>query len=172
MATTAVPCAVPAAGNSPRSALRTAGPLVALTITGLAGLVYEVVWSRALASLFGSVLTATGTFLALLMGGMSAGSAWGARWARRSRQPLLLFGIVELTVAAMAAASPALLGVAAPLVTAIDSRLPDLLAPMVPAALSVLVLGPVVVLLGSTFPLMVAHIARGEGGGGRHGGLV
>lgn len=163
---------MPASGDSPRSVLRTAGPLVAITLTGLAGLVYEVVWSRALASLFGSVLTATGTFLALLMGGMGAGSAWGARWARRSRRPLLVFGAVELAVAAMAAVSPALLGVAAPLVTAIDSRLPDTLAPVVPAALSVLVLGPVVVLLGSTFPLMVAHVARGGGGAARHGGLV
>ncbi|MGV8041867.1 MAG: fused MFS/spermidine synthase [Thermoanaerobaculaceae bacterium] len=163
---------MPASGDSSRSALQTVGPLVAITLTGLAGLVYEVVWSRALAALFGSVLTATGTFLALLMGGMGAGAVWGARWARRSRRPLLVFGVVELAVAAMAAVSPALLGVAAPLVTAIDSRLPDPLAPVVPAVLSVLVLGPVVVLLGSTFPLMVAHVARGQGGAARHGGLV
>lgn len=145
---------------------------MAIACTGLAGLVYEVAWSRALAALFGSVLTATGTFLALLMGGMGAGSAWGARWARRARRPLLVFGAVELAVAGMAAASPVLLDAAAPLVAALDAHLADALAPLVPAALSVLVLGPVVVLLGATFPLMVAHVARGRGSAGRHGGLV
>ncbi len=168
----AVPCGVPEPADSPRSTLATIGALAAVTCTGLAGLVYEVVWSRALAALFGSVLTATGTFLALLMGGMGAGSAMGARWARRSRRPLLVFGVVELGVAGLAALSPALLTSAVPLVTTLDARLPDALAPLVPALLSVLVLGPGVVLLGSSFPLMVAHVARAGGGAGRHGGLV
>lgn len=143
-----------------------------MVLTGLAALVYEVVWSRALAALFGSVLTATGAFLALLMGGMGLGSAWGSRWASRSRRPLVVFGAVELVVAAMAAASPLLLRWAEPAVVALDSHLPDALAPLIPAALSILILGPVVVLLGTTFPLMVAHVARSHGEAGRHGGLV
>ncbi len=147
-------------------------PLVAVSLTGLAGLVYEVVWSRALAALFGSVLSATGAFLALLMGGMGLGAAWGASRARRSRHPLVVFGVVELAVACLAAISPWLLEAVQPLVLGLDGRLPDALAPLVPAAVSIVVLGPVVFLLGSTYPLVVAHLARSSGAAGRHSGLV
>lgn len=168
----ALPCDVPSASDPFGKRSSIALPLLAVIFTGLAALVYEVVWSRALAALFGSVLTATGAFLALLMGGMGLGSAWGSRWAYRSRRPLMIFGAVELAVAAMAALSPWLLVWAQPAVVAIDAHLPDALAPLVPAVLSILILGPVVVLLGTTFPLMVAHVARGSGEAGRHGGLV
>jgi spermidine synthase len=147
-------------------------PVLAVTLTGLAGLVYEVVWSRALATLFGSVLSATGAFLALLMGGMGLGSAWGARRARRSSQPLVVFGVVELAVACLAAVSPWLLELVQPLVVSLDTQLPDALAPLVPAVVAVLILGPVVFLLGSTYPLVVAHLARSPGAAGRHSGLV
>lgn len=163
---------MPRIGDPLRNHLRIAAPLLAVTLTGLAGLVYEVVWSRALAALFGSVLSATGAFLALLMGGMGLGSAWGARRARRSPQPLVVFGLVELTVACLAAVSPWLLELVQPLVVGLDSRFPDALAPLVPAAVSVVILGPVVFLLGSTYPLVVAHLARSPGAAGRHSGLV
>ena len=82
-------------------------PLSGLFLSGAAGLVYEVVWSRAAATLFGSVLTATGSLLALFMAGLGLGSAIGARWAARVRRPLLAFGAVEVAVGCLAATTPA-----------------------------------------------------------------
>ncbi len=147
-------------------------PFVGLTLSGMAGLVYEVVWSRAVVALFGSVLPATGTLLAIFMAGLGLGSALGARWAARSRRPLLVFGVVEVLVGALALATPVLLRLAAPLVRGLDVHLPDSLALLVPAALSVLVLGPIVVLLGTTFPLFLKHAARSRRDVGRISGRV
>lgn len=135
-------------------------PFVALGLSGMAGLVYEVVWSRATATLFGSVVTATGTLLALFMGGLALGSALGGGWAARVRRPLAAFGLVEMIAGVCALCSPLLLRGAAPLVVRLDVRLPDAVAFLVPAALSALVLGPIVVVLGTTFPLFLAHATQ------------
>ncbi len=136
-------------------------PLVALFLSGAAGLIYEVVWSRAAAALFGSVLTATGSLLALFMAGLGLGASVGARWAERSRRPLLAFGVVEVVVGCLAATTPRLLVAAAPLVERLDSGLPERLAPLVPAAVLLVILGPIVLLLGATFPLFLAHFESG-----------
>lgn len=146
-----------------RSWPQEAVPFVGLAFSGAAGLIYEVVWSRAMAALFGSVVTATGTLLALFMGGMAFGAAFGGRWAGRTRRPLLAFGAVEIAVGVLALATPALLRVALPLVTRIDVLLPESVQFVVPAGLSVVALGPVVVLLGATFPLFLAHVGGGKG---------
>jgi len=147
-------------------------PLLGLFLSGAAGLVYEVVWSRAAATLFGSVLTATGSLLALFMAGLGVGSAIGARWAARVRRPLLAFGVVEVAVGCLAATTPGLLAAAAPVVERLDSGLPDRLAPLVPAALLAVIVGPIVVLLGMTFPLFLAHAETGPAGVARAAGRV
>lgn len=155
-----------------RPSWRAGVPLVALVFSGGAGLTYEVVWSRAMAALFGSVVTATGMLLALFMGGLALGAAVGARWAARLRRPLLGFGIIETVVGLLALGTPILLRHAAPLVVRLDAGLPDALAPLVPAAASVVILGPIVVLMGATFPLFVAHASGGPDRAGADSGLV
>jgi spermidine synthase len=149
-------------GTETRLRLGVVVPFAALFLSGAAGLVYEVVWSRAVATLFGSVLTATGSLLALFMAGLGLGSAVAGRWVGRLRRPLLAFGVVEVAVGALAATTPELLRGAAPLVARLDVHFPDPLAPLVPAVVSLVVLGPVVVLLGTTFPLFLAHAERGR----------
>jgi len=133
-------------------------PLTALALSGAAGLVYEVVWSRALAALFGSVLAATGLLLALFMAGLGAGSALGGRVAGRTTRPLALFGAAEVLIGGLALLTPWLFAAIAPAVVRLDTRLPDSLAPLVPAAFSFLVLAPIVVLMGATFPLFLKHV--------------
>ena len=149
--------------DGPAARLVRALPFVGLVLSGAAGLVYEVVWSRAAAALSGTVVTATGLLLALFMAGLGVGSALGGRWAARARRPLVAFGLVEIAVGLLAAATPSLLEAAAPLVARLDVHLPAPLAPLVPAVVSALVLGPVVVLLGITFPLFLAHAERERG---------
>jgi len=160
--------------SAPRSptSLVTALPLVGLALSGFAGLIYEVVWTRAVATLFGSVVSASGLLLALFMGGLGAGSALGARWASRCRRPLFAFGAVELAVGSLALVTPFALRAVTPLVARLDAGLPDQLAPLVPAALSLAILGPIVVLLGATFPLFMAHAAPGPDRVGEVSGRV
>jgi spermidine synthase len=134
-------------------------PLVMLALSGAAGLIAEVIWSRALATLFGSVITATGLILGVFMGGLALGAILGGQLARRLRRPLLAFGITELSVGLLVLTTPFLLRAVAPLVSALDRQLPDFLAPAVPSFFAILILGPIVTLMGATFPLFLAHLA-------------
>ena len=151
---------------------RLALPLACLVTSGMAGLVAEVVWSRALAALFGSALTATGLLLAIFMGGLGAGSAIGGRVAKRARNPLAAFGGVEIAIGLLILATPAFFASITPMVKRLDVRLPDALAPAVPALLTLPMLGPIVVLMGMTFPLFLAYAARSRATVGRDSGLV
>src|SRR5512133_1561117 len=76
---------IPAMNPETAARRRLALPLACLVLSGMAGLVAEVSWSRALAALFGSALTATGLLLAIFMGGLGLGSVLGGRFAHRVR---------------------------------------------------------------------------------------
>lgn len=134
-------------------------PLVVLVCSGMGGLVAEVTWSRALAALFGSALTATGLLLAIFMGGLGLGSWLGGKLARRLQRPLLAFGIVELAIGTLIFLTPTWFDFVAPLVKRWDVLLPDAYALVVPAALTLPLLGGIIVLMGTTFPLFLAHEA-------------
>jgi len=136
--------------------------LLLILSSGAAGLIAEVVWSRALATLFGSVLTATGLLLALFMAGLSIGSLLGGIMADRIRRPLLAYGIAEILIGALVLITPSYFRAIAPLVIRIDIRLPDSLAPIIPAAFSLLLLGPIVMLMGATFPFFLRHYSAKE----------
>lgn len=75
-------------------------------VSGFAGLVYEVLFSKALALTFGSTATATYTVLAIYMGGMAIGSWLGGRVAEYRRQPLLLYAAFELLIGIYCAFTP------------------------------------------------------------------
>src|SRR5512147_1609449 len=95
---------------------------LALTVlTGTAGLVYEVVWQKYLATLLGSHSEATAAVLAIFLGGLSAGYALFGRLtkrlvaAARARQDrprlLLVYGVVEAGIGGYALLFPWLFGV-------------------------------------------------------------
>ena len=133
-------------------------PLILLTLSGMAGLIAEVVWSRQLAALFGSVLTSTGLLLALFMGGLAVGAAFGGRIADRMARPLVGYGITEMAIGILVALTPLYFRAIAPLVIRLDARVSDAVAPIVPAVFALLLIGPIVVLMGATFPLLLRHV--------------
>src|SRR5262249_8925198 len=64
-------------GGSSRAATRVAVALsVAFVVSGSAGLIHEVVWTRLLGHLFGVSSFAISTVLAAYMGGLALGSWW------------------------------------------------------------------------------------------------
>jgi len=84
--------------------------LVLFFLSGLTGLVYEVVWLRQLVLIFGSTLYATSTILCSFMGGLALGAYVGGRFMDRSpTHPLRLYGVLEIGVGLYALAVPALL---------------------------------------------------------------
>jgi predicted membrane-bound spermidine synthase len=92
--------ATPAVGRE----IRYAGLMFVLS--GFAALVYQVVFSKALALTFGSQATATYTVLAVYMGGMALGAWLGGWLAARRSDPLKLYGWCELGVGAYCLCTP------------------------------------------------------------------
>ncbi|WP_395699535.1 fused MFS/spermidine synthase [Aquabacterium sp.] len=77
--------------------------------SGFAGLMYEVVFSKQLALVFGSTAQASYTVLATYMGGMAIGSWLGGRLYRRYPHGLALYLLFEAGVGAYCVAAPWLL---------------------------------------------------------------
>jgi spermidine synthase len=93
--------------------------LVCFFFSGAAGLIDQVVWSKALGLIFGHTAYAVATVLAVFMAGLASGSAWIGRRGERWDRPIAIYGWLELGVAATAAISLAgLAGVRAAYVAA------------------------------------------------------
>jgi spermidine synthase len=89
--------------------------LTCFTLSGATGLVYQVVWSRMLALLFGATTAATGTVLAVFMGGLALGGWLSGRRADTLRRPLFVYGLLEGGIGLCALLVPMLFAAAVPL---------------------------------------------------------
>ena len=73
--------------------------LVVFFLSGAAGLVYEVLWTRQLALIFGVTTYAVSTVLATFMGGLALVSFLIGRFVDRSRNPILVYALLEIGIA-------------------------------------------------------------------------
>jgi len=134
--------------------------------SGAAGLIYEVVWSRLLKDMFGVTAHAVAAVLATYLAGLALGAWWLGRAADRRRDPLRIYGLLELGVAVSALLTSWIAPLLQPLHGWAASRLaPDsaMLAVVRLLLASVLVLPPTL-LMGATLPAMTrAFVKRLEG---------
>jgi spermidine synthase len=79
-------------------------------ISGSAGLIYEVAWTRAFGVVFGNTIFAVSTVLTAFMLGLAVGSWVFGRIADKSSHPLKLFALLQLAIGAYAFAFPTVLG--------------------------------------------------------------
>lgn len=80
--------------------------MASLFLSGIAGLVYEVVWSRYLALFLGHTSHAVVAVLVAFMGGLAIGNAWLGSRADASRRPLAFYGVLEIGVGVYAILFP------------------------------------------------------------------
>lgn len=78
-------------------------------ISGIAALIYQVIWIRLLEQYFGVTMIAVTLIVAAFMAGLGLGSLVGGRIARRVRSALAAFGFVELGIGLFGVFSPALI---------------------------------------------------------------
>ena len=96
------------------------GPLFALFyVSGIAGLIYQVLWLRRLSLIFGVTVYAASTVLAAFMAGLATGSALSGRVLRRGISPLVAFGMAEILVGITGLLSPVLLDATSALYSAL-----------------------------------------------------
>mgnify|MGYP001602333225 CR=1 FL=1 len=113
--------------------------------SGISALAYEIVWVRWLTLLTGTTQHAASAVLAIFFTGLALGSFIAGKLASRLFKPILLYGLVEVSVGLWALASPLV-------VSYLDSLASS------QAALFfwiVVFLLPPTVFLGTTFPLLV-----------------
>ncbi len=72
--------------------------LWAIGISGFCALAYEVLWTRIMVFFLGSTTYAFATMLAAFLFGIALGSIVFARWVDRMKQPVAVFGIVQLGI--------------------------------------------------------------------------
>ncbi len=84
--------------------------LVLLFCSGFVSLVYEVVWTRVLLSVFGATVYASGTVLTAFMLGLALGSWLASRWTDRAGlTPLRQYAVLELCIGLYALVFPLVL---------------------------------------------------------------
>jgi spermidine synthase len=154
--------------------------LLCFFLSGTAGLIYEIIWTRLLALVMGATVYSLSTVLVAFMAGLGLG-AWLISGPMR-RHPewsrLRLYGIFEIIIGLWCLGLPWLMGAVEPLFAVIYNRLygsdPGALFTYSLAQFGIcapLMLVPTT-LMGATLPLLADHVARRPGEVGRGVGLV
>jgi len=141
---------------------RRAAILALFLFSGASGLIYQVVWFRLLATVFGATVPAATTVLAAFMSGLALGSYLLGGSGDRSRRPLRLYAGYELGIAVAALAALVAMERMRPVATLLSSVLGDGGAGLVAArfAVAFLVLLVPTTLMGATLPVLSRALVR------------
>ncbi|MCP1727562.1 spermidine synthase [Natronospira proteinivora] len=164
----------PAKADIHQARLLVAAALILLFVSGFAALVYQVLWLRELGLLFGATAQAAATTIAVFFAGIAAGGWFWGRLASRFERPLLVFGLLELGVAATALLHFVLVDAYHALYPAIYAIAGDHLGlnTLFKGMLAFTVLFPPAFLMGGTLPMMGQHLIRQPQDLGRTGSLL
>jgi len=125
--------------------------LAAFFLSGLAALVFELVWTRLLLLSIGTTATAVGVVLAAFMGGMAAGSALAGSKRVARLDPVVTFAALEGFVGVYALMSPPILdGIA------------SVGRPEIQFLLALLALLPATIAMGASLPVLVRAFATSD----------
>ena len=134
-------------------------------LSGAAGLIYEIAWSRQLGLFFGHTVHAAAVVLAAYFAGMALGYWLAGRWAGRLQRPLAGYGVAELVVAAWAVATPHLLSsYAQPQLAGLLNHGDPNVQLAVRAVVTFLTLLPATIALGATLPFIAEHVSLAASG--------
>lgn len=136
---------------------------VLLVLSGATGLVYEVIWSKALADVLGNSGQAHAIVLATFMGGLALGAFLFGGLADRVAMPLALYGAIEIFIGLYALAFPSLQQALREAFLSVAPGLSEssrLWAKLAFAGASLVL--PTIA-MGGTMPAMVKHVARSSG---------
>jgi spermidine synthase len=135
--------------------------LVLFALSGMAALIYEIVWYQMLQLAIGAIAVSLAALLASFMGGLSLGAGLFAR-LKTNTHPLILYAVIEVGIALCALLVLWLL----PLLdqvyfAAVAAGMPSLLTR---GALAGLCLLPPTMLMGASLPAIVRFAGKSESG--------
>ena len=122
-------------------------------LSGVSALIYQMVWQRALLTIYGSNVESVAMVVAAFLAGLGIGSIAGGWISKTARWPLVvLFAVIELCIGGYGLVSLRLFHWFGGLTANLDAWLVGVMA-------FVLIFVPTL-LMGSTLPLLVAHQVR------------
>jgi predicted membrane-bound spermidine synthase len=144
-------------------------------LSGLSGLIYQVVWVRVFGNVFGNTIHSASIVVAVFMLGLGVGSyvvgAWAdRRYAARSESLLKSYGQFEIAIAALGFA----IAVALPHLGALSAALSSYVREpsgwfvlstasyVWRAAIAIALLTPITLLMGGTLTLLIRHLVRSD----------
>ena len=145
----------------------------AFFLSGVCGLVYQVIWVRQLSLLLGNTTEAVATVLAAFMLGLSIGSAVAGRVADRAARPLRLYGGIEIAIGCAALAATYLFDSLGPAYRALARSLGGYGSTfaLVRFGFAFATVTVPTALMGATLPVVArARLAPGGDGAARHVG--
>jgi spermidine synthase len=147
--------------------------LTCYAASGMAALIYQVAWTRLFTLELGHTVAASSTVLAAFMGGLALG-AWAIRGLSQTVAParrLQIYAALEIAIALLALALPALLRECRPLLAwaYADGNGPTRFV-AIRVALSLGLLALPAAAMGATFPIAAAWFAGASGRSDRDAG--
>jgi spermidine synthase len=140
-------------------------------LSGVAGLIYEVVWLRHAGLHLGSTSAAIGTVVATFLGGLAIGAALGGRWmdravaARSAGFAIAAYAALEAGIGIYALVFEPLLSLLTPVLGGLyRSGGEDAVAFNIARVMlcAVLILPPTIA-MGATLPILVRYVSAGTG---------
>jgi len=139
--------------------------LVCFFLSGVTGLMYQILWTRMTVKIIGGAPFAVSIILTIFMAGLGLGSYLAGRYLQRNREPaqlVRLYGLLELGIAGFAVLVPALLALFTPLYSVIYNQLFShfWLYSVVTFLGCALIFSMPVVLMGATLPVLSRFYVR------------
>ena len=138
--------------------------LTCFFFSGMASLIYQVLWVRQLGLVFGNTLYSVSTVLAVFMAGLGLGSYLFGRFADRTGNPLRLFAFLEIGVGLYVLAIPLIFRGLMNLQVFVFQQLPEgnPSLTLIRIVLCFLALLIPTTLMGGTLPLLAKFYVRSE----------
>jgi len=145
---------------------------LALLFSGLAALVYQVLWTRLLGLVFGTSSEAIGSVLAVFFAGMALGNWLAARRLAGLRHPLRVYGWLELGIGAFALLSLPLLRALPDFHAWLAGDAGPLAGAALRLAIAAAVLLPPTIAMGATLPVVARGVVGDDATLGRWSAIL
>ncbi len=136
--------------------------LIALFVSGMAGLMHEVVWAKLLVSLIGNTSDSNAVVLIVFMGGLAIGAVSFGRRADKWRKPLTVYALLEIAIGVYSLLIPTLLGFAGNVYESLAGQIFEQtkLLLLLRIALSIVIVLPPAILMGATLPVLARYLIQ------------
>ena len=142
-------------------------------LSGIAGLIYQILWMKQLGLLFGSTSQATAATLAAFFAGLAAGSWYWGRRSATNENPLRIYAQLEIGIAVTALLYFVVLsGYQMIYPWVYQSVHSTVLLSLIRFALAMILIFPPTFCMGGTIPVLAQHIIKTPDTFGRHSALL